>query len=83
MALGDAVPKPLGFCALWLRQQAQGALGPGDLPWKITRPVLLSAGSSRRSGCVPAVPYPPLEQIQEIIGALKHGVSRFRFPRGL
>ena len=42
--------------------------------------VLLSAGSSRRSGCVPAEPYLPLKQMLTVCVA---SVSRFRYLGGL
>ena len=45
----------------FLPAPAEGEFSPGDFPKKIAR-TLLFAGSSRRSGCVPAEPYPPLEQ---------------------
>ena len=40
--------------------------------------LLLFAGSSRRSGCVPAEPYPPLKQSAWWFTAAA-GISRFRF----
>jgi len=61
-----------GFIAFFLLQQK--GWGPGD-PARRDRPaLLLFAGSSRRSGCVPAEPYPPLKQI--LVG------FPFPFPAG-
>ena len=57
--LGDAVPPdPLGFFALRLERQGHAGLArQPDLPLQASR---------RRSGCVPAEPYPPLESCEHI-----------------
>jgi len=67
----DAVPRSaLGFIALGLLQQRGAESCAGQPRFEGSRPAyLLCAGSSRRSGCVPAEPYPPLEQMLKAGGS--------------
>ena len=59
---GRCPPDPLGFFALALLQQKGGRNGAGQPLEKLPGPsLLLFAAFSRRSGCVPAEPYPPLK----------------------
>ena len=59
---GLCPPTPLGFFAFWLRQQ-KGRNKAGG--FESNHPaLLLFAASRRRSGCVPAEPYPPPKQLK-------------------
>ena len=55
---GDQSPKPPGIYRLGLLQQGEQGKG-GPFP---ARPLAVGKAPDRRSGRVPALPYPPLEQ---------------------
>src|SRR6266568_5827930 len=58
-------------------------VGPGGLRGEDRPALLLSAGSSRRSGCFHSEPYPPLKQIEAPGSNWQWPISRFRFLQGL
>ena len=61
--MGDAVPQThWDFPLCRLKRQRHAGLG-------VPSPACRLQASSRRSGCVPAVPYPPLERSKAIRGS--------------
>jgi hypothetical protein len=78
----DEVKEGTDLSLLFLHRQ-----GLAGRPWYAGSPDLPFAGSSRRSGRFPALPYPPLEQMGfaflRFNCASTGSVSRFRFPGGL
>ena len=61
---GDAVPQPPWDFSLFPCSSRGEKDGAGRLTEKTARPFCCLQASDRRSGCVPAEPYPPLKHHQ-------------------